>query len=342
MKLYLLTEDGEKVELDVDENDIVETIKLKYRYKYKFCPGKGFQQCNIKLYVDDKELSDTDIIKNCSLKENTLIKIRPCYPPSLEEPIFHYTHNSEPIFSRKLTKRLIQSTHYSDIFCKIKDECHSIAAAGCYIKSVNKMYNVKKPQPSLGTCFNIAKCNDDNGNVLTSLRILENHFHYGIQFKEEENLCIKDAIFLTPIVRFSTSSIGWENIKKGNLVSFPGGEDVSQYYALIDGYDLEKNCYICTSAFGQIDENPIYFNFAKEAAHSFIFIVPYFNVGIEIKESDESLIQKMKNYSIIEKLEQSDIPQIIKFKQKVNGHVYNCAWMNKVAAYYRIFSRIPF
>ena len=338
MKIHIITEEGKKIDIDVDENDMILDIKSKYRFNYKFIPGKGFSKSWIKLYYNNKELLDYETIKSCSLKEDSIIEIKPCDPPAPDDCIYSYSYDAAPKFPLRLTKRLTSqcTTHISNICCKIKNLCYAIVAAGSYKKIIEKIYEPKQRIPGFDACFHIAKYSDNDGNALTSLRILEDRFHFGIQYKEEKNLSIKDAILSAPIVCFTTSSKGWQNIKKGSLLINPGGLDVSQYYAFVDGYDLEKNCYICTSSFGELDEDPIHFDFVKEAANSFSFIVPYFYTGLKMNEYEEQQKQKEKTCEILESLDQNRMPVIKKFIYNVNGHEYHCAWMNDTTAYFNL------
>ena len=77
------------------------------------------------------------------------------------------------------------------------------------------------------------------------------------------------------IVCFSTSEKGWNQVKNGEFLGFPSGLASGSHASLVEGYDLEKDCYICKNSWGGKTAKPR-FDFTESAAHNCRFIRVYF------------------------------------------------------------------
>lgn len=151
------------------------------------------------------------------------------------------------------------------------------------------------------------------GNPLKSLQLLENQFKFGITFKNQKDLSIREAITTSSILCFSTNDQGWKNVAEGHLLTKPTGssDEYDWHSVIVEGYDFDKNCYICKNSWGT-EFASARFLFSKSAANDFSFI------KVDFKE----------------KLKKTLKPKLEKFKGRLHGKDIDCAWVNEETAVY--------
>lgn len=146
--------------------------------------------------------------------------------------------------------------------------------------------------------------------------MLEEYFNLGVRFDVLSALSIRDSMMQSAIVCFSTSENGWKQVKKGEFLEFPSGLANGSHSSLVEGYDLDKNCYICKNSWGGKTAEPR-FDFTESAPHNCWFIRVYF--------TPESIVGKTSKFFTL---------KIKKFGGSLNGIDIDCAWMDKITANY--------
>ena len=127
-------------------------------------------------------------------------------------------------------------------------------------------------------------------------------------------MSIRDAFIISAIACFSTSSDGWTHVSRGELLKYPGGLEKGFHASLVEGYDIEKDCYICKNSWGNVTARPR-FLFTKSAAHSCSFVKVYFTLD-SIKGKTEKIFN----------------PKIRKCKGILDGKEIDCAWLGPTTA----------
>lgn len=149
------------------------------------------------------------------------------------------------------------------------------------------------------------------------IRLLEDHFHYGVCCDKTNDLSIRDAITLSTIVMFSTSEEGWKNVANGNIVFRANGPKTEDSHSsIIEGYDLEHDTYICKNSWGGKTAKPR-FELSKTGPHKCKFCRVYFTLD-SIRGKTNKMFQ----------------PKMEKFIGQLNGKKINCAWMDLITATY--------
>ena len=69
-------------------------------------------------------------------------------------------------------------------------------------------------------------------------------FKFGIKFKEQNNITIKESLEKTSIHRFTTSNDGLEKVACGELITMPIGSSDGWHAVLVEGYEYDTNCFI--------------------------------------------------------------------------------------------------
>lgn len=160
------------------------------------------------------------------------------------------------------------------------ENCYAFAACSAYINTIMRIYG-SRPPPSFADCYWIATYRHNGGSVQRVLQLLENHFHYGVQYKvfsKDEQLSGRLGITTSVIVCFSTSQNGWENITAGSLKYFPYGQADGWHAALVEGYDFSSYAMICKNSWGGRTASPRFY-LLSSALHDYYFIQVYFTLS---------------------------------------------------------------
>ena len=80
---------------------------------------------------------------------------------------------------------------------------------------------------------------------------------------------------LSVIISFLTSRNSWKHVAYGELLWYHGGIEDGRHASYVDGYDLNKDCFICKNSWGGLTASP-QFDLTPSAAHMFILFV-YFS-----------------------------------------------------------------
>ena len=263
--------------------------------------------------------NESNIRENISIDYEITQKTACC----TEEPskVIGFLENDyEPIAnlveSNKLLTRYIRNTNATGVYEQRGGTCYAYAACSAYINSIMRIYG-SRPPPSFSECYEIACYNGPNGGLCEkSLQLLENHFQYGIVFDSTDAVSIADSITLSVIVSFKTSEEGWINVANGKFLEFPGGEANGWHDALVEGYDLEKDCMICKNSWGGETAEPR-FDFTASAAHDFRFTRVYFTLK-----------------SIQGKTNKEFKSNLIKCNEIIKGKTVDCTWLEPITAKY--------
>lgn len=216
-----------------------------------------------------------------------------------------------------LNKRFIRNTNVTGVYEQKYSNCFAFAACSAYINTVMRIYGSKNPVPSFKECYQIANYNNNQGgNSGEAIQRLERHFNFGVCMKRVNEVSIRDSMMLSVIANFKTSSKGWKSIANGELLWYPGGIGDGRHSALVEGYDLEKDCMICKNSWGG-ETATSRFDFTPSACHECDFVVVYFTLE-----------------SIRDKTVKKFIPKIQTFEGSLNKQKINCAWMDKTTALY--------
>lgn len=242
----------------------------------------------------------------------------PCKKPS---PVLGFINQdngkyyNRPLPSGKLTPRYIRNTNATFVYEQVGGTCYAYAACSAYINTIVRIFGAKPP--SFQECYNIACYNGHRGGrPEKSIQLLEDHFRYGILYDITKELSIKDAITISPIVCFTTSEKGWYNVASGSLLKYPGGKPDGSHAVLIEGYDLQKDCFICKNSWGGNSAEPR-FDFTQSAAHHYRFIRVYF--------TERSIrIHGARQF----------YPRMKKFVGNYKRNIIECAWMDRATAIY--------
>lgn len=223
-----------------------------------------------------------------------------------------------PMKSGKLSKFFVRNTNSSGVYLQHGSTCYAFAACSAYINTILRIYGSRRP-PTFRECFEIAAYNGTNGGEpAVSLGLLEAHFNYGIRYDtvKPSDCSIRDAMILSLIVCFTTSDKGWECVKDGALVKFPGGESDEWHASVVEGYDFYTGNLICKNSWGGITATPR-FLFSPNAAHACEIIRVYYTLdsirGKTTKDYSE-------NYRAV--------------KGTLENKQVRCAWMDEKTATY--------
>ena len=243
--------------------------------------------------------------------------------PSNDNYEIHQDHHiyDHPLPNSPIQKKFIRNTNVTGNYSQIYSNCYSISACCAYIQAILQTCG-SRPPPSIADCYPIAEYNKCGGDPLKSLQRLEDHFKYGIRFDKVDKITIRDAITMTHIACFSTTSEGWEKVIKGELIQRPTDEsnptEDGHLSVLVEGYDLENDYLICKNWWSQQKATPR-FNFRISAATECYFIRVY-------STAESTLEATGKKLKLIQNLET--------FDGSLNGKNISCAWMDEKTAQY--------
>ena len=307
--------------IDVDESISIYELKLMILKKI----NKNINVDDLFLIHGNDIFNDSSALKSYSIQKNSLITVCQklkggivgCLKPS---GIAGDVHNKCELYLLpigKLEKRFIRNTNSTNVYCQRLSDCYAYAAVSAYINTAMRISGVKIDKNfNFEKCYEIARYSEDGGDEMKSIELLENKYQLGILCEKRKEVTIQEALTLSVIVGFSTSSQGWINVSKGELLTFPFGESDSAHAAFIDGYDLHLDCFICKNSWGGFSAEPR-FNFTPSAAHYCDFTIVYF--------TEQSIAGKTKhNYT--QRLE--------KFIGKSENQDIQCAWMDEKTAIY--------
>lgn len=321
MKINIKDWNGDILVLTVDPNDNIESIKKQIKAKI------GMEPVEQELTILDKPLDCHKKIKDCPIKENSTINLSfklvvrnvPAYEESKvigliekdNDQTLHY------LIPGKLTKRYIRNTNATGVYEQKGGTCYAYAACSAYINTIIRIYG-SRPPPSFKECFEIARYDGGNGgNPAKSIRLLEEHFHYGVICSEEEKVTIRDILTISVICSFGTSQDGWESVARGQLLEKANGERTQDSHAaLVEGYDFNNDHMICKNSWGGKTARPR-FDFIPEAAHYCSFTKVYFTLD-----------------SIKGKTNLEFHPRMEIFIKHEDGKKIKCAWMDETTAIY--------
>ena len=123
-----------------------------------------------------------------------------------------------PFLGGKLTKRFIRNSNITTPYIYHQTPIYAYVATYSYIDTIYRIYGVENV-PTFDECLKIAcYSGTQNGSALKAIKLLENHFNFGIQCCITDDITPRDAITLSIIAKITTCDDGWENIKKGELV----------------------------------------------------------------------------------------------------------------------------
>lgn len=320
--VYIKNTNGDLFKLELNPSDSIEYVKqtiydenIFFDYPYVF--GLNFE---------GNQLEDGYTLEHYHITNGSTIHIMKRYRGGgfnalyLAECIGNLIndkyHVSGPLLPGNLSLRYIRSTNATYVYEQIGGTCYAYAACSAYINTIIRIYG-SRPPPSFRECFEIACYNGSSGGRSDeSIRRLEKHFKYGIICDQCDRLLIRDAITISVIIDFSTSQAGWVSVANGSLLEFPGGNASGWHSAVVEGYDLEKDCAILKNSWGNITAAPR-FEFTGSAAHDSRITRVYFTLD-----------------SIRWKVKEKFVPRLLKCDGSINGNHVDCAWMDKTTAQY--------
>mgnify|MGYP001099663385 CR=1 FL=1 len=160
-----------------------------------------------------------------------------------------------PLESGRLSNRYIRNTNATKVYDQLDTgTCYAHSAASAYINTILRIYG-HKPPPTMEECFRIACYNGDKkgGDPEKSIRLLEEHFNYGILCESTYyNPTIRETMTISIILSFTTSKQGWRDVSNGSLLERADGiQTVDWHASLIEGYDFDHDCCVCKNSWGE-------------------------------------------------------------------------------------------
>ena len=244
-----------------------------------------------RLIFRDKSLDDSSATLNdYSIEEDTTIHLvyklfgGGCnvYIPSScavrfmenDDTVYDY-----PLESGRLSNRYIRNTNATKVYDQLDTgTCYAHSAASAYINTILRIYG-HKPPPTMEECFKIAcyNGNEKGGDPEKSIRLLEEHFNYGILCESTYyNPTIREAMTISIILSFTTSKQGWIDVANGSLLEKADGiQTVDWHASLIEGYDFDHDCCVCKNSWGENTASGR-FNIDPLATHDHYFTKVYF------------------------------------------------------------------
>lgn len=262
------------------------------------------------LMFSNQQLINNKNIRDYSIHENTILELHvrkeeKAQMASKKSPIIGKIENSDNsqqdlLPSEYLSHQFVRNTNVTGVYYQSTGNCYALAACSAYINTVFRIYGLEKNIPSFKDCYTIASYNENGGSPAESIRRLEEHFQFGIKCDSKDSIDIKDVMMKSVILSFGTSEEGYECVEKGEFLEYQTPNETQYGHAtLIEGYDFEKDCYICKNSWEDKAER---FFFTESAAHWVKFTRVYFD-----KESI-----KDKNYPVFE----SNV-------KKIDGNIQN-------------------
>lgn len=339
--------------INVDPNENTECIRTIIYYNWGIPPREQIitfrdKNNNLKILYDGKSFADYSICNNCFL--NVRYKLRGggccCEAPSIVSEIqYDLSILKLPLIPGNLCQRYIRNTNATRTYKQKGRTCYAYAAISAYINAIMRIYGERYP-PSFAECYDIAAYNGENGGIPSkSIQLLEDHFHYGICFENKKKISIREAITLSPIISFSTSKKGWNNVANGKLLRRPQGPEDGWHASIIEGYDFNQKCFICKNSWGGISAKPR-FDIIETATHDCEFTVVYFTLD-SIRNTNIRMpsFSYFDNYPFMKKIISYIYrnffskpivfePKMIKFEGKWKEKKIDCAWMDEETAIY--------
>lgn len=319
MQIFIKTLTGKHIVFNVEPTTRIEDLKSLIFDK------TGMQPDQQRLIFLAHQLEDGNTLDHYHVEKNSLYLMRRnkggCCELEKPSKVVGFIENDagkviSPIKPGKLSSRYIRNTNSSRVYKQRGGTCYAFAACSAYINTILRIYGSIEP-PSFEECYRIACYNGCNGGEPEiSIKLLENHFHYGICCETTKKSTILDAITLSVIVCFSTSQTGWQNVAQGGLTEKPKGKMDGWHAAIVEGYDFNENCLICKNSWGGTTAEPR-FNLKPSATHKCYFTHVYFTLN-----------------SIRGKTNKTFHPNITKFTGLLNNFPVDCAWMDEKTATY--------
>ena len=319
MIIFIKTLTGNFFPLKVKPTNIIEDIQNKIKEK------EGIPKSQQRLVYKGKSLKSYHTLFHYLISDGTilhlLLRLRGGGNSAdrLSEVVGYLEQDTKPIMLlpsfNKLPKRYIRNTNSTGVYCQRDGTCYAYAACSAYINTIMRIYG-SRPPPTFKDCYDIACYSTNGGSAYESIQRLEEHFGYGIEYNETSYISIRDVITISVVVNFSTSEEGWQSVANGSLLKYPGGKKDGYHSALVEGYDFEKDCFICKNSWGGETAKPR-FDFTSSAAH-----VCYFNCVFFTLDSIKGKTTKPFN------------PKMKKCVGELNGKMIDCAWMGPTTAAY--------
>lgn len=321
MKIVVKTPTGKLITLDTNPNEKIESIISTIE---KIEGIKDYQQ---NLSFKGLKLDKGKTLKDYNITDNSVIEVilrrnfggLPSARPSRVIGKIANDDGSipEPLPYGTLSTRFIRNTNATGVYEQEVGNCYAFAAASAYINTIERIYGHTKPIPPFKECFDIANYNGgEGGNPSESIRLLEEHYQFGIKCEPKRSISIREAMMLSVIVAFGTSNEGWDCLERGDLKWHPGGASCGGHGTLIEGYDLNKDCMIGKNSWGGEDAEPR-FDFTPSACHWCYFYTVYFTID-----------------SIRGKTNKKYVENIQRFNGTLKGKQIHCAWMDYHSALY--------
>lgn len=318
MRIYLITQAGTSISLDVNTSDTVDKVKqeisrenLVYLYPHE-----------IDLIFDGMQLEDKNTLDDYSIQKDCSLMLFRRTP----DTIYNGTNNKEivPLKPLTLATRYIKNTNVPG--AKIYDKnpggtSYAYAAVCAYINTIMRIYNSKRP-PTFDECFPIALYNGENGGRSDeAIRRLEEKFQYGVMYKslKTKKIPVRDALVVSVIVDICTSEDGWQSIANGSFFEKPADIRIPSDIwrsSLVEGYDLEKDCAICKNLWCGDTASPS-FDFWSYAAHDVRITSVYFTLASINGKTKETYTERIQEEESV-----------------LEGKKIKCAWMDELTAMY--------
>ena len=302
--------------IDVDESISIRELKLKIQEIIQI------NAANLVLIHENKIFDDSSMLKNYPVHKNSIITvcqrskggIVQCLNPSGIAGDVYNRCDLDLLPIGRLNRRFIRNTNSTNVYFQRLPDCYAYAATSAYLNTAMRIYGIKGI-PSFDDCYMHARYEKENGgDVMKSIQLIEDYYHLGIQCENKDDVTIQEALTLSVVASFSTSAQGWINIAKGELLIFPNGQSDDGHATLIDGYDLNLDCFVCKNSWGGFSAEPR-FNFTPSAAHYCEFTVVYF--------TEQSIMGKtISNFT----------PNLEPFMGQLENQDIRCAWMDKKTA----------
>lgn len=315
MQIFVKTLEGKYSVMEISPNNLIGEVKQKIQEKENI-------PVNIqRLIFSGIQLEDHFTLKHYSIFKDSVILLLlrlkggviGSKSPSI---VIGLIPNDDSLAKRlqysHIKRQFIPNTCGTGVYEQRLGNPYAFSASSAYINTILQIPGSITP-PLFSECINIASYNHGyGGDTLKSLKLLEDHFKYGIAFKKQKDLSILEAITTSSILCFTTNEEGWKNVVNGQLLTKPISskkDDQDWLSVIVEGYDFDRDCYICKNSWGGETASPR-FLFSKSAANDFFFI----KVSLS-----EKVTKKMK-------------PRLEKFKGSLYGSSIDCAWMDEDTA----------